>query len=47
MRERMQTIGGVLQVRSAAWQGTTVVAITERLRNRQAKHLRGLVNRAA
>ena len=30
MRERMQIIGGTLQVRSAAGQGTTIVAITER-----------------
>jgi signal transduction histidine kinase len=30
MRERMQIIGGELQVRSAAGQGTTVIATTER-----------------
>jgi two-component system sensor histidine kinase NreB len=30
MRERMQIIGGALQIRSAAGQGTTVIVITER-----------------
>ena len=29
MRERMQIIGGTLQIRSAAGQGTTVIATTE------------------
>jgi signal transduction histidine kinase len=30
MRERMQIIGGTLQIRSASGQGTTVIATTER-----------------
>ena len=30
MRERMQIIGGTLQIRSAAGHGTTVIATTER-----------------
>jgi signal transduction histidine kinase len=30
MRERMQIIGGTLQIRSASGQGTTVIAATER-----------------
>ena len=30
MRERMQIIGGTLQIRSAAGQGTTIIATTER-----------------
>jgi signal transduction histidine kinase len=30
MRERMQIIGGTLQIRSAAGQGTTIIATAER-----------------